>query len=215
MNVIQYMSTPNPSLDSLVNQATLARADILARSNQGIVYRLSAAGGDLAVKKAAGKGPLLAINRHALKREFHAYRRLDGLSGVPRCRGLVENRFLVLDFIDARPFRDAGTGPEFFDRLLETIQAMHARGVAHGDLKRKANLLVDAQDRPVLLDFGAATLLRPGRHPLNRRLFEFMRQTDLNAWVKLKYGGYSDVAAGDRALLKRSWLERALSRSRR
>lgn len=209
------MPTPNPPLDSLVNQATLARADILARSNQGVVYRLSSDGLDLAVKKAAGKGPLLAINRHALKREFHAYRRLDGLSGVPRCRGLVENRFLVLDFIDARPFRDARTGPEFFDQLLETIQAMHERGVAHGDLKRKANLMVTPNGRPVLLDFGAATLLRKGRHPINRKLFEFMRQTDLNAWVKLKYGGYSDVSEADRALLRRSWLERALSRSRR
>jgi len=208
------MPTPNPPLESLVNQATLARADVLARSNQGVVYRLSAAGGDLAVKKAAGKGPLLAINRHALKREFHAYRRLDGLSGVPRCLGLAEERFLVLDFIDARPFRDSTTGPDFFDQLLETIRAMHERGVAHGDLKRKANLMVAPDGRPVLLDFGAATLLRQGRHPINRRLFEFMRQTDLNAWVKLKYGGYSDVSEADRALLRRSWLERVLSRYR-
>lgn len=209
------MQKPTPPIDSLVNPAALARATILARSNQGVVYRLAVDGQVLAVKKAAGKGPLLAINRHALRREFHAYRRLDGVAGIPRCLGLVDGRFLVLDFIDARPFRDARTGPEFFDRLLETIRAMHERGVAHGDLKRKANLLVDGQGRPVLLDFGAATLLRPGWHPVNRRLFDFMRQTDLNAWIKLKYGGYSGVSEGDRALLRRSWLERALGRFRR
>jgi RIO-like serine/threonine protein kinase len=187
----------------------------MARSNQGRVYRLSAGGRELAVKTAAGRGPLLAVNRHALRREYRAYLRLEGLAGIPDCHGLVEDRFLVLDFIDARPFRDSRIGPGFFEQLLETIRAMHERGVAHGDLKRKANLMVDTDGRPVLLDFGAATLLRPGRHPVNRRLFEFMRQTDLNAWIKLKYGGYEGVSDADRAMLRRSWLERVLSRTRR
>lgn len=209
------MTNPTPPPASLVTPDALARADVLARSNQGVVYRLAADHGQFAIKAAAGRGALLAVNRYALKREFDAYRRLEGLACIPRCRGLVDDRFLVLDFVDARPFRDAEIGRDFFDRLLETIQAMHARGVAHGDLKRKSNLMVDPQGHPVLLDFGAATLLRPGWHPVNRRLFEFMRQTDLNAWVKLKYGGYSDVSEGDRALLRRSWLERALGRLRR
>lgn len=209
------MTKPIPPLTSLVTPDALARADVLARSNQGVVYRLSVEGRELAVKSAAGNGPLLAINRHALKREFMAYRRLDGITGIPTCRGLVDDRFLVLDFIDARPFRDAEVGRDFFDRLLQTVQAMHTRGVAHGDLKRKSNLMVDPQGRPVVLDFGAATLLRQGRHPLNRKLFEFMRQTDLNAWVKLKYGGYEGVSEADRAVLRRSWLERVLSRWRR
>ena len=204
-----------PSIDSLADPEMLAHADVLARSNQGIVYRLVLDGRELAVKQAAGTGPLLAINRHALKREFLAYRRLEGVAGVPHCLGMVRGRLLVLEYVPARPFRDAAVEPVFFGRLFETIQAMHARGVAHGDLKRKANLMVDAQDRPVLLDFGAATLLRPGWHPVNRRLFEFMRQTDLNAWVKLKYGGYSGVSEADRAMLRRSWLERVLSRTRR
>ncbi len=209
------MSTLPAAITDLVNQPALTDAVVVARSNQGLVYRLSTGDRELAVKAAAGRGPLRAVNRHALKHEFRAYRRLEGLPGIPGCHGLVEDRFLVLDFIDARPFRDARTGPEFFDRLQQIIRAMHERGVAHGDLKRKANLMVDPQGRPVLLDFGAATVLRPGRHPFNRRLFEFMRQTDLNAWVKLKYGGYSGVSDADRALLRRSWLERVLSRTRR
>jgi len=208
-------STPSSAVASLVNRETLANAVVMAQSNQGRVYRLRAAGRELAVKTAAGRGPLLAVNRQALRREYRAYRRLDDLPGIPRCHGLAEDRFLVLDLIDAQPFRDARVGSEFFERLLEIIQAMHVRGVAHGDLKRKANLMVDPEGSPVLLDFGAATLLRGGWHPVNRRLFEFMRQTDLNAWVKLKYGGYSGVSEADRALLRRSWVERALSRSRR
>ena len=210
-------TTPIPpaAVASLVTRESLADAAVLACSNQGRVYRLNTGERELAVKTAAGRGPLLAVNRHALRREYRAYRRLEGVAGMPRCHGLVDNRWLVLDFVPARPFRDVRTGPGFFNRLLEIIQTMHERGVAHGDLKRKSNLMVDADGAPVLLDFGAATLLRPGWHPVNRRLFKFMRQTDLNAWVKLKYGGYEKVSDADRALLKRSWLERALSRTRR
>lgn len=193
----------------------LDRAEVIARSNQGVVYRLDVAGKTLAVKQAAGKGLRVAINRQALKREFLAYRRLEGIAGIPGCLGMVQDRYLVLEFIQARPFRDTSTAPDFFDRLLETVRTMHARGVAHGDLKRKDNLLVDARGRPILLDFGTATRLRSGWHPINRRLFEFMRQTDLNAWVKLKYGGYTGISEADRALLQRSRLERVLSRSRR
>lgn len=209
------MPTLSTSISAVVTHQALANAAVLARSNQGVVYRLGAGGRELVVKTAAGRGPLLAVNRHALRREYRAYRRLEGLAGVPQCHGLVDDRWLVLDFVPAQPFRNARIGPGFFNRLLEIIQAMHERGVAHGDLKRKSNLMVDANGAPVLLDFGAATLLRPGWHPLNRKLFEFMRQTDLNAWVKLKYGGYSGVSEADRALLRRSWLERMLSRTRR
>lgn len=189
-------------------------AEAIARSNQGVIHRARCAGRVLAVKRAVGRGPLGAANRLALRREYRAYRRLAGVAGVPRCHGLVDDRWLVLDFIDATPFRDATTDDSFFVRLLATLRAMHDRGVAHGDLKRKANLMVDAGGGPMLIDFGAAVIRRPGRHPLNRRLFEFMRQTDLNAWVKLKYGGYDDVADEDRALLKRSWVERGLGRLR-
>jgi len=208
------MSVPSASIATHVNRQSLTDAVVLARSNQGVVYRASAGGRQLAIKAGAGRGPLLAINRHALKREHRAYRRLDGVPGIPRCHGLVENRWLVLDYIEATPFRDAAVRPGFFDELLEIIRAMHARGVAHGDLKRKSNLIIDGKGKPVLLDFGAATLHRSGRHPFNHRLFEFMRRTDLNAWVKLKYGGYTGISDADQALLQRSWLERMLSRLR-
>lgn len=208
------MPEPIRQLARTVNENTLAEARILARSNQGIVYRVQAGDDEFAVKAAAGRGPLGAANRLALRREFRAYQRLDGLAGTPRCHGLVDGRWLVLDFVRARPFRDALVDAAFFDRLLTIIRDMHARGVAHGDLKRKDNLLIDESGRPLLLDFGAATIRDPGRRPLNHRLFEFMRQTDLNAWVKLKYGGYDAVAPEDRALLKRSLIERVLSRIR-
>mgnify|MGYP006285567647 CR=1 FL=1 len=218
---LRPLGIPNrmqPTIDSLARTLPERLADgtgVVARSNQGTVHRVAHAGRIFAVKCAAGRGPLGAVNRLALRREYRAYRRLDGISGVPRCHAFIDDRWLVLDFIEGVPFRHAAAGPSFFVHLLATLRSMHERGVAHGDLKRKANLMVDARGRPMLIDFGAAVIRRPGFHPVNRRLFEFMRQTDLNAWVKLKYGGYENVDDDDRALLARSWIERSLGRFRR
>ena len=185
----------------------------LGRSNQGEVRRFSADGLDLAIKTPSGSGPLKWLRRQSLLREYRTYRRLEGLDGFARCHGLFEGRFLVLDYIDGEDFRrDRLNNPEsFFADLLQQIQCMHARGVAHGDLKRKSNLRIDADGRPVILDLGTAILRREPAGRFNRRVFEFARQTDLNAWVKLKYGGYANVSPQDRRYLKRSRLERGLS----
>jgi WD40 repeat protein/predicted Ser/Thr protein kinase len=50
--------------------------------------------------------------------------------------------------------------------LCETIEYAHQRGVIHRDVK-PANILVDSQGRPVILDFGIARLL-PDLHTLTK-----------------------------------------------
>ncbi|MDT8410415.1 MAG: hypothetical protein RQ741_12495 [Wenzhouxiangellaceae bacterium] len=193
-----------------LRDGALEKAEPIASSNQGCVYRLAFDDRQLAIKTPRGRGATGLINRAGLQREFRAYQRLQGLQGFPRCLGLIDKRWLVLDFVAATPFRQAHVEPSFFDELLATIRAMHQRGVAHGDLKRKANLLVAETGKPVILDFGTAIIERQGFHPIKTRLFNYMRQTDLNAWVKLKYGGYAGVSVEDSGLLKRSRLERVM-----
>jgi len=209
------MTATARKIEQALSTGALNDAPLIARSNQGEIHRLEIDGQALAIKTAAGHGPLALANRIALKREARAYERLEQVAGIPRCFGFFGKRCLVLEFVQASPFRDHQVPEEFFDKLFDTIRAMHALGVAHGDLKRKSNLLVDANGDPLLVDFGASVTLREGFHPLNRQLFQFMRQTDINAWVKLKYGGYEAVAEPDRPLLKRSRLERLLARLRR
>ena len=207
---------PTPILTEAIKQLQQQLPQPLATSNQGVIYPLEVEGQALVVKTLPHSSRLSAVHRRALVLEYHAYRHIEGLPGFARCYGLFDNSWLVLDRIVGAPFRGAQLDSEdpFFDQLLENIRAMHERGVAHGDLKRKANLMVDAQGHPMLLDFGAAVTRKAGFAPVNHRLFNFMRQTDLNAWVKLKYGGYECLSSDDAALLKRSWLERSLSRIR-
>lgn len=50
---------------------------------------------------------------------------------------------------------------EVMAKVCEAVQYAHQRGIMHRDLK-PGNILVDAEDRPRLLDFGIARLLVPG-----------------------------------------------------
>ncbi|NKI36072.1 protein kinase family protein [Wenzhouxiangella sp. XN79A] len=215
-------ATNPPPAPEQIHQAlcagALKSARPLARGHQGWLFGLAINGYRLAVKTPAG-GAGAFLHRRTLRREHRAYRRLDGLPGFARCHGLFDDRWLVLDEIDGRPFRDASAdgavGADFFDRLLEVVRAMHERGVAHGDFKRKSNLMVDAEGRPWIVDLGTAVLRRDRFAPLNHALFRTLAQTDLNAWVKLKYGGYAGVSEADRALLRPTLPERLARAFRR
>jgi serine/threonine protein kinase len=86
----------------------------------------------------------------------------------------------------------------FYAEMLKTIESIHARGVAHGDLKRKDNILVTQDSRPCLIDFGVSIFRKPGFHPFNHFRHSFSHQHDFNAWVKHKYDRkFQDISPED------------------
>jgi serine/threonine protein kinase len=174
--------------------------------------------GELVVKRAHG-GPLGPLWRHLLRREHAVYERLGGIAGIPRAFGLVDGEALALEYVAGPSLREQDARLEdrerFFARLLATIEAMHAAGVAHGDLKRKQNVIVAAGEQPYLIDFGIACRRRAAAGLWNRWVFETFRQMDLNAWLKLKYGRRVDpkaepgvLSAADAALYRPLLIER-------
>jgi hypothetical protein len=152
------------------------------------VARLECDGVPLVVKAPAGRRPRF-VWRYLLRREWRAYEALGEVAGVPRCFGLVDGQYLVLERIEAVPYRQAVLAdPERFHQLLfELVERLHERGVAHGDLKKKENLLVTPDERPVALDFATAFVYRPGFAPLNHLLYATTRRFDYHAWLKHKY----------------------------
>jgi len=192
-------------------ELSLARQEnILATSNQGTILLYQDQGQKLIIKTAMGRGVLLRIRQKTLKQEYRAYQLMQGLKGVPECYGMLAGRFLLLEFIAGSPYRDASflDREQWFAELLQVLQSLHARGVSHGDLKSKGNLMVSAEGRPCVIDFGTAFIHKPGFHPLNNWLFRTGKRLDLNAWVKHKYHGhYGNASATDHELLDYSWLE--------
>ena len=197
-------------LRAWIERSLARREHILATSNQGTLLLYRQDGQEMVVKTAMGRGLALWLRRKTLLREYRAYRLLRGLAGVPECYGLIDQRYLLLQHISGMPYRDATWTDRdaWFASLLQILQGIHARGVSHGDLKSKGNLLVTDDERPCVVDFGTSVIRKAGFHPVNNWLFRLGRRLDINAWVKHKYHGYyRDASPADRALLDYGWIE--------
>jgi len=201
-------------------QATPAAAAgawrLLGRGYQGAVYLRERNGKTVIVKVPIGRGPARAARRAMLRREYRVYQRLAGIPGVPRCEGLAQGEQLLLEYVEGPSLREVeltGAARErFFDELLRLIRAMHAAGVAHGDLKRKDNILVGPDGTPYLIDFGTALTIEQRASAPRRWLFRQLRRIDINAWVKLKYQRHMPAMNVADALLYRPTLPERIAR---
>ena len=199
-----------PDFRQWIEHSLQQRENILAVSNQGTVLHYRQHGQDLIIKTAMGKGLVRTARKRTLLREYQAYQRMQGLEGVPRCHGMLDGRYLVIDFIHGTPYRDATwtDRDRWFEEFLAVLRAIHERGVSHGDLKSKGNIMVTEDEKPCVIDFGTAFMHKPGFHPFNNWMFDHGRRMDINAWVKHKYHGrYADIAGDDLELLDYSRIE--------
>ena len=154
-----------------------------------------------------------SINKWSIKREYNVNKKLKGLNGIPKCYGLTDQGKLVLEYINGGSYRDKqydlDGNDNFFDALLELITSMHNLGVAHGDLKRKDNLIVDQNLKPYLIDFGTAVINYDQSGTFKKIVFNFLRKTDLNAWIKHKYKrSYENISNEDLAYYSPTSLEK-------
>ena len=186
-------------------------SSILSRGYQGYVYLYEDNKQRLIIKTPMGWGLGWLIRLWMLRNEYRAYSRLPEIQGIARCYGLLDGRYLVLEYIDGIPIRNAQiTHPHlFFDTLLKVIKELHHVGVAHTDLKKKDNLLVVEGKRPYVIDFGVAVVRKPGFAPLNHYLYHIASTFDFNAWVKLKYdGNYANITPEDKEYFNRTVIEK-------
>ena len=197
-------------LQQWIESSLAAGTNLLATSNQGIVLLFEGDGMKLVIKSAMGRGAVRKARQATLEREYSAYRRLQGVTGVPACYGLLAQRYLLMEFIDGTSYREASwqDRDRWFAGLLDVIRSFHARGVSHGDLKSKSNMIVGKDEQPYVIDFGTTFVHKAGFHPVNNYLFEYSKRLDINAWVKHKYHGrYKDASEEDQELLNYSKLE--------
>jgi len=171
--------------------------------NQGILFKLNLRGKKYLIKRANKSNIFLRyFNQRALDRELEIYKKLKGIDGIPNCFGMTWGGDLILEYIEGQSYRDkqyelAGN-QSFFQELLELILTIHNEGIAHGDLKRKDNILVNTDNKPFLIDFGTAISIDNSKGRIKRFVFGFLKSTDLNAWIKHKYNrNYDDIIEDD------------------
>lgn len=199
-----------PEIREWIERSLERQENILAVSNQGTILHYQEQGLDLIVKTAMGSGVVRKIRERTLLREYQAYQRLDGLPGVPQCYGMIGGHYLLIEFIHGTPYRQASWSDRdrWFEGFLVLLRSIHDRGVSHGDLKSKSNIMVTVDEKPCVIDFGTAFVQKPGFHAANNWLLEHGKRMDINAWVKHKYHGrYENIAGEDLELLDYSMIE--------
>jgi serine/threonine protein kinase len=199
------------ALKQWIEDSIESGANVLAAGYQGQTLVYEDANNHLVIKIPHGKGLVRRFHRHMLRHEFTAYKKLGEFDGAPTCHGLIDDQYLVLEYIDGRTIRTKRPldEDEFHRKLFKYIQTMHARSVAHMDLKRKDNLMVKSDESPCILDFGAAVIRKEGFHLFNHYRFRIGKQFDYNAWIKHKYHNRSqkEISMFDRKYYRLTWIE--------
>ncbi|MEM7705710.1 MAG: lipopolysaccharide kinase InaA family protein [Pseudomonadota bacterium] len=131
----------------------------------GTVFLEDSPEGPVVVKSYARRiGLIRMLGRYLLSRERRAYRRLEGITGVPELVPDPDPLRLSLRFIESERIsneRLAVDGAVVIKHLRRVVADMHARGVYHLDLRNQGNVLVDAEGRCYLIDFASSLYLPP------------------------------------------------------
>ena len=132
-----------------------------------------------------------------VRREYDVLKQLEGIPGIPEAYAIVEKRAILLEYVEGKTLNkfQAGELPDrVFERLSETVRAMHRRGVVHLDLRQRKNILV-AGDRPWVIDFANA---------LKGKVAAKLAGVDESALLKWKQRNWPHlVTDGDREALKK------------
>lgn len=136
--------------------------------------------------------PMAWLGRLLAARERHFHARLAGVVGIPAHLGPVSVDGVELPNAFSREFieghvldRHQRVDDDFFPRFISLLADVHARDVAHVDLHKRENVLVDLSGRPWLIDFqisfslpSGASLLGLALRSLLRSVLRILQQCD-------------------------------------
>ena len=161
------------------------------RGYQSTVFLVEKDGHRAAVKDFSGTPPFfrLFIAPFLLAREINALRHLSGVAGVPQFYERIDRYAFAMQYIEGTPIATFSLGeipPEVFPRVQSVIDAIHAHGVAHCDLKRRTNLILTPEGEVFLIDFAASVIGERTLHPFQNWLYREMVEVDNKSLPRLK-----------------------------
>jgi len=169
-------------------QQHILRPIHVGKGFQSSVYVVKYKGEEVAVKDFAATPKWFRrfVAPFLVAREVRALQYLSGTPGVPRFVARVDRFAFAMQYIEGTPLSTLHKGevaPEVFPRIAQSIEAMHARGVAHGDIKRRSNLLLAPDGQIWIIDFAASVV---ARGPLSTRLMQAVARVDDKSLPRLK-----------------------------
>lgn len=195
-----------------IETSLIENKNFLSKGLQGQTLLYKKSQHNLVIKVPHGKALMCWLNRRTLQHEYQIYQKLANFSAVPRCFGMVNGRYLVIEYISGKAIRHQRPENEqaYFEKLLADIKQLHAHNVAHMDLKKRDNLMVTDNDQPCIIDFGAAVIYKKGFHPFNHFWYSLARQFDYNAWFIHKYRDKPEdsIVEEDLAYFRRTLIEK-------
>lgn len=170
-----------PSTREVLVAGIGAKADVLV---------VAVDGGSVIVKDFARRGPWIrTLGRLQISRETRAYRWLEGVPGLPAFVGRIDPFALAIERIEGEQLafavHDPETAPRRIAELRAILDAIHARGVAHNDLRGRENVLLRRDGSLAVLDLAASIRLRPGGIA-HRLFFRWLTLADEAAFLKWK-----------------------------
>lgn len=161
-------------------------------STSPIIWRLKKGGVKAIVKDFRYNGFIYrnTAGRFLVWREEKAYRKLKGLTGVPRLYKSLGGLALVIEEIQGTDIETMAVvstlDDSFYNDLKDLINRIHERGLVHCDLKRAPNIMRGLDGKPYIVDWASAISDREFRFfPLNLIYKRFIRD-DLNAVTKIR-----------------------------
>jgi hypothetical protein len=188
-----------PGIREVLVSGVGAKADVLV---------VSVEGRSVLVKDFAGRGFWVrGLGQLQVRREAAAYRWLHGVTGIPAFLGRIDRFALAIEWIDGERLAFAAQRPEdalrHLAELRAILDAIHARGVVHNDLRGRENILLRRDGGLAVIDFAGSMRLRPGgiAHKLFFRLLAVADEAAFLKWKGMIAPG--SYTRADEAFLRR------------
>jgi len=119
--------------------------------------------------------PLAWLGRIICSHELAILHRLRHLPGLPRVLSTYRDTGFIYKFIEADELcRNHNLPDDFFDKLFDLLQKIHAHNVVYLDMNKRSNILLGSDGLPYLIDFQISLHIGE-RFLLFRRLSAYLR----------------------------------------
>ena len=132
------------------------------------------------------------LGRRTLAREFRVYKLLEGIGGIPLVHGMIDRDGLLVEYvagtyISRKKIRSGEyvVPEDLYGRCFAVVDAMHARGVFHLDLRNRKNFLIGEGGEVHVVDFASAVCV-PRWVPFRGAVMRFFARFDRAGVLKMK-----------------------------